>query len=39
MHRIERDIERDAAREGWYEIDNSDEPVEVTVGRILALIH
>ncbi|MCA1587564.1 MAG: AAA family ATPase [Chloroflexi bacterium] len=37
MRQIESDLERDAARDGWHDLDNSDEPVESTVARILAL--
>ena len=37
MREIDADLVRDAARDGWHEIDNSDEPIEATVARILAL--
>lgn len=37
MRGIEDELSRDAAREGWHEIDNSDEPIESTIDRILAL--
>jgi len=36
MKEIERDLDRGAGGDGWHVIDNSDEPVETTVGRILA---
>jgi hypothetical protein len=35
MCEIDADVARDAARDGWHAIDNSDEPVETTVDRIL----
>jgi chloramphenicol 3-O-phosphotransferase len=35
MREIDLDIARDAARDGWHAIDNSNEPVEATVDRIL----
>ncbi len=37
MRRIDGDLSGDPAREGWHDIDNSDEPVEATVDRILAI--
>ena len=37
MRTIDADLARDAGREGWHEIDNSNEPLEATVARILAL--
>jgi hypothetical protein len=37
MRQIDADVARDAARPGWYEIDNSDEPVEATVDRVLSI--
>jgi hypothetical protein len=37
MRRIDADVARDAARPGWHEIDNSDEPVEATVERVLSI--
>lgn len=37
MGETEGDLKRGAARDRWHEIDNSDEPVEATVARILAL--
>ncbi len=37
MRQIDVDLARDAAREGWHDIDNSDEPVAATVARILEL--
>lgn len=37
MRAIDADLARDAARPGWHEIDNSDEPVEVTVERVLSI--
>lgn len=37
MREIEGDIARGVASVGWHEIDNSDEPVDATVARILAL--
>ena len=37
MRRIEPDLARDAARPDWRVIDNSDEPVESTVDRILSI--
>jgi hypothetical protein len=37
MRHIEADVGRDAERPGWHGIDNSDEPVEATVERILAI--
>lgn len=38
MRTIDADLARDAAREGWHEIDNSDEPLEATADRIIALL-
>ena len=38
MRRIERDLNEEAAQSGWHVIDNSDEPPERTVHRILALV-
>jgi hypothetical protein len=35
MREIDADVTRDAARDNWHAIDNSDEPVETTVDRIL----
>jgi hypothetical protein len=37
MREIDGDLARDGARPGWHEIDNSDESVESTVERILAI--
>ncbi len=37
MRQIDGDLERDAARPGWHEIDNSDESVDSTVERISAI--
>ena len=37
MRHIEADVARDSERPGWHEIDNSDEPVEATVERILSI--
>lgn len=37
MRRIEPDLARDAARPGWHVLDNSDEPVDATVDRILSI--
>lgn len=37
MRKIDGGLEQDAAREMWHGIDNSDEPLETTVDRILAL--
>ena len=37
MRQIDADVARDAARPGWHEIDNSDEPVESTVERVLSI--
>ena len=37
MRDIDADLVRDGARAGWHAIDNSDEPVDATVARILAL--
>lgn len=37
MGRIDADLVRDAARDGWHEVDNSDETIDATVARILAL--
>jgi hypothetical protein len=37
MRQIDTDVARDAARPGWHEIDNSDEPVATTVDRILSI--
>jgi hypothetical protein len=37
MRRIDADVAADATRPGWHAIDNSDEPVETTVERILSL--
>ena len=37
MREIDADLVRDAARDGWHRVDNSDEAVDATVARILAL--
>lgn len=37
MRQIDADVARDAARPGWHEIDNSDEPLEATVERVLSI--
>ena len=37
MRQIDADLRRDAARPGWHEIDNGDEPVVATVDRILSI--
>lgn len=37
MRRIDADLAGDVARDGWHDIDNSDEPVAATVDRILAV--
>ena len=37
MREIDADLVRGAAREGWHAIDNSDETVDATVRRIVAL--
>jgi len=37
MRRIDADVARDAARPGWHELDNSDEPVATTVDRVLSI--
>ena len=37
MREIEEDLARNGARPGWHVLDNSDESVESTVERILAL--
>lgn len=37
MREIDADVARDAARPGWHEIDNSDEPVDATVDRVLSI--
>lgn len=37
MRQIDADLVRDAARPGWHAIDNSDEPVEATVDRVLSI--
>ena len=37
MREIDADLARDAARPGWHAIDNSDEPIETTVDRILSI--
>lgn len=37
MREIDADVARDAARPGWHEIDNSDEPLARTVERILSI--
>lgn len=38
MRRIDADLANDGAAPGWRVIDNSDEPVEATVDRILAFV-
>jgi adenylylsulfate kinase-like enzyme len=37
MRLIDADVARDAARPGWYAVDNSDESVESTVDRVLSI--
>ena len=37
MREIDGDLARDARRPGWHVIDNSDEPIEATVDRILSI--
>ena len=37
MRQIDADVARDGQRPGWHEIDNSDEPVDATVERILSI--
>jgi chloramphenicol 3-O-phosphotransferase len=37
MREIDADLVRDASREGWHAIDNSDESVDATVDRILSI--
>ena len=37
MRQVEADVARDAARPGWHEIDNSDEPLDSTLDRILSI--
>ena len=37
MREIDADLARDEARERWHRIDNSDEPVDTTVERILSI--
>lgn len=37
MREIDADLIRESARDRWHRIDNSDEPVEATVERILSI--
>lgn len=37
MRRIDADIAADGERPGWHHVDNSDEPVDATAERILAI--
>lgn len=37
MATIDVDLVRDGSRPGWHAIDDSDEPVEATVERILSI--
>jgi chloramphenicol 3-O-phosphotransferase len=37
MREIDADLVRDASRDGWNSIDNSDESVDTTVDRILSI--
>ena len=37
VREIDADLVRDAGRDGWHAIDNSEEPVDATVARILDL--
>jgi chloramphenicol 3-O-phosphotransferase len=37
MREIDADLVRDESRDGWHAIDNSDEPVDATVDRILSI--
>lgn len=37
MREIDAEVARDSTRPGWHAIDNSDEPVEGTVDRVLSI--
>lgn len=37
MRQIDGDLARDAARPGWHQLDNSHEPVDATVDRIVSI--
>lgn len=37
MREIDGDLSRGASRPGWHDLDNSDETLDATIGRILAI--